>query len=91
MPAKYALRGFLRALSAEAKQTRVYAVAPGYMAGGLNAGIPGAVLSFLANKSGAGVAERDDVASLVVELCTRPNAYPSGSSITVPERVVSGL
>ena len=87
--AKYALRGFLRSLSEEVrlKNIRVYAVAPGFLPGGLNKGIPEAVLKFLGKKSGAGDAKIEDVVSVIEKICTEPSAYPQGSSITIPGKI----
>ena len=82
--AKYALRGFLRALfeEVERKGIRVYAAAPGYLAGGLNRDLPAAVLSMLAVKYEA--ASVEDTATAIVELCVDATKYPSGSSVLVP-------
>ena len=83
---KYALRGFLRTLSAEkmSQGIRVYAVAPGFMPGGLNKDLPEAVLKMLASKSGAGETIVEDVAAVIEKICTQPDAYAPGSSISVP-------
>lgn len=84
--AKYALRGFLRSLAAEvsAKGVRVYAVAPGFLPGGLNDGVSPAMIDFLATRSGIGTATVEEVAALVQKLCTEKDAYPPGSSISLP-------
>lgn len=88
---KYALRGFLRTIAQEEKRLRVYAVAPGYMPGGLNSKVPQTILSFLAQKSGAGQTSAEEVSELIVKLCTDTAAFPSGSSIVVPEMRASPL
>ncbi len=91
--AKYGLRGVLRSLASElrAHNVRVYAVAPGFIAGGLNDGVPPAVLDFLASKSGAGTTTAEEVAALVLKLCTVRDAYPTGSSITLSPAEASPL
>jgi len=91
--AKYALRGFLRTLAAEVKGIgiRVYAVAPGFMFGGLNQGIPDNVVSLLAQKSGAGVTSSGDVAKLIAQLCDTPSSFDNGVSITLPGKVTTSL
>jgi NAD(P)-dependent dehydrogenase (short-subunit alcohol dehydrogenase family) len=77
IPAKYALRGFLRVLATELKPQgiRVNAVAPGFMAGGLNRDLPEAIRDLKAKTT------REEVAATVVKLCTDITAYPSGTSI----------
>lgn len=91
--AKYGLRGFLRTLTSEVrtKGIRVYAVAPGFLSGGLNDGVPPAMIDFLASKSGAGTTTAEEVAALVHKLCTVPDAYPTGSSIAIPPVAVTSL
>ena len=93
IPAKYALRGFLRVLSSEVQSAgiRVYAVAPGFLPGGLNRDIPQKVVDFLTSKSDAGVASPDDIAEIIKEICINPEAIPSGSSISFPPRLISPL
>ncbi len=91
--AKYGLRGFLRTLAAEvrAKGIRVYAVAPGFLSGGLNDGVPPVMIDFLASKSGAGTTTAEEVAALVLKLCTVPEAYPTGFSIAIPPVAATSL
>jgi len=91
--AKYALRGFLRVFATEVKSLgiRVYAVAPGFMSGGLNHGIPENVISLLAQKSGAGMTSREDVAKLVAQLCGTSANFDTGISITLPGKKISPL
>ncbi len=80
LPAKYALRGVLRALSAELPQ-KVYAVAPGFLPGGLNADLPEAERLRLAQQFNSPTPQ--EVAALVVELCEGPFTIPTGSSVLV--------
>lgn len=84
--AKYALRGFLRSLAPEVNSQgiRVYAVAPGYLPGGLNRGIPEALITFLGKKSGAGDAKVEDVAEMVRQICIDESSFPTGTSISIP-------
>lgn len=91
--AKYGLRGFLRTFASEIRTRgiRVYAVAPGFLAGGLNEDVPPAMIDFLASKSGAGTTTREEVAALVLKLCTAPDAYPTGSSLTLSPLKTSPL
>jgi NAD(P)-dependent dehydrogenase (short-subunit alcohol dehydrogenase family) len=63
---------------------RVYAVAPGFLPGGLNKGLPDAIIKFLGKKSGAGDSTPEDVADVVLKICTEPAFYASGSSISIP-------
>lgn len=83
IPAKYALRGFLRVLAEEvrSKGIRVYAVAPGFLPGGLNKNVPAPVMELLAAKSGVGKNDIKEVAELVKKICTEPDAYASGLSV----------
>lgn len=85
IPAKYALHGFLRTLAAETKQNgiRVYAVAPGFLPGGLNKNMPAPVIDMFAAKTGVGTASLEDTAKLIGDLCTNADALPSGSSISI--------
>jgi 3-oxoacyl-[acyl-carrier protein] reductase len=90
LPAKYGLRGLLRALALEVgNRTRVYAVAPGYMPGGLNEGMPELVLELFAKKTGAGKTTREEVARCVAQLCTGELPIPGGSSIAISGGVSS--
>ena len=92
VPSKIALREYLRELAKSAAgNIRVYAVAPGFIAGGLNEGVPPKFLEMFAKKTGAGMATVSDVAKLVTTLCTLRDAFPPASSITVPEEEVSAL
>lgn len=90
IPAKYALHGFLRALAADTKGLgiRVYAVSPGFIAGGLNRNVPKPILELLAKKSGVGETSAAEVARVVQEICSNPDAYPPSSSISIPGKAV---
>lgn len=90
IPAKYALRGYLRALAADTKSLgiRVYAVSPGFIAGGLNQNVPKPILELLARKSGVGETSAEEVARVVTEICIHPDVYPPSSSISIPGKVV---
>lgn len=91
--AKYALRGFLRILANEtrSKGIRVYAVAPGFLPGGLNKDMPESVINLLAAKSGIGKTSAKDIADLIKKLCANEAGFPSGSSIALPSLTVSPL
>lgn len=93
LPAKYALRGFLRALAAETGESgiRVYAVSPGFLPGGLNSDLPQTVQEFLARKSDTNAESPKEIAELTVELCTNATQIPSGSTVAFPSRAVSSL
>ncbi len=91
VPAKYALQGFLRVLAHESSHIRVYAVAPGFMPGGLNRDVPEKVVAFLGSKKDSGFCTPEDVASVVARLCNEKAAYPSGSLISVPSNRVDQL
>ena len=83
--AKYGLRGFLRALSSDAlaQHIRVYAVAPGFLPGGLNRAASEAMIQFLATRSGIGTSTVEEVADLVQTLCDEKDAYIPRSSISL--------
>jgi len=93
LPAKQALRALLRTLSheLEAKKIRVYAVAPKFMPGGLNAKLPAPVQKLLSRQDNGSSLSADDVAKVVATICTDASAFPSGTSIAIPSRVVSPL
>ena len=93
IPAKYALRGFLRALSAETNESgiRVYAVAPGFLPGGLNNDLPQPVQDFLARKSGTDSESPKRIATLIRRLCVGETEFPPGSSIAFPSLIASPL
>ena len=89
---KKALRAFLRDLAREwsSKGLRVYAVAPGYLPGGLNKDVPKAVIEMLAKKTSKTHQTVEGVAKLVVRIADG-KAFPSGTSILVDGEVVSPL
>ncbi|KKW46325.1 MAG: Glucose 1-dehydrogenase 1 [Parcubacteria group bacterium GW2011_GWB1_57_6] len=93
IPAKYALRGFLRVLSAETKQLgiRVFAVSPSFLPGGLNDDLPQNVQDFLANKSGTDKQSTREIATLIKKLCLHEGGFLSGSSIAFPSLASSPL
>ena len=93
IPAKYALRGFLRVLSAETKEKglRVYAISPHFLPGGLNDDLPQPIQDFLAHKSGTSSGSSKEIATLVRMLCAGEEKFPSGSSISFPSRAANPL
>jgi len=69
--AKYALKGLLKEFAQTLKEDniRVYAVAPGFLAGGLNADLPPRLFEFLKEKAPNGqITEATDVAQAVASL-----------------------
>jgi len=91
IPAKYALRGVLRVLSQElSPKARVYAIAPGFLPGGLNGDLPSEVREFLSSKL-APTEALGDIARLAQELIEGLIPVPSGSSIAMPGREVEAL
>lgn len=90
--AKQALRSFLRLLSTELapKGVRVYAVAPGFLPGGLNRDMPQAVLDLLASKQDVD-ASPEYVAKLITDICSEPQQYPGGFSIAASSRTATPL
>jgi len=89
LSAKSALRGYLRELARSAGNIRVYAVAPGFIAGGLNEGIPVAFLEMFAKKTGAGMTTAEAVADIVKKICIDVAAYKPSSSIAIPGEVTA--
>ena len=91
LPAKRALRNFLRTLAqnTEEKKIRVYAVAPGAIAGGLSERVPQAVLEMLAKKTGVGMTTAEVVADIVKKICDDAEAYKPSSSIAIPGEVTA--
>ncbi len=88
---KMALRDYLHTLAVTREDLRVYAVAPGYMPGGLNEGVPQKVLDMMARKTGAGLTDATAVAKIVVALANARTAMPPGSIIRVPGENMSTL
>ncbi|MFA5942633.1 MAG: SDR family oxidoreductase [Candidatus Paceibacterota bacterium] len=90
--AKQALRSLLRLLSIELvpKHIRVYAVAPGFLPGGLNRDMPQAVLDLLASKQDVN-ASLEHAAKLIADLCSEPEQYPGGFSIAMPSQTATPL
>ena len=86
--AKRALRGFLGALSHEAKDIRVYAAAPGFLPGGLNSDLPKAMREMLADAEGSTV---EAAAEAIAAICAEPDRFPAGSTIRVPSGIASPL
>lgn len=94
IPAKYALRGLLRVLSGELRQkrTRVLAIAPGFMPGGLNSDMPLQVMELLKNKmSKEDMVYPEEVASLVVGAIRNVSKYPNGKSVSIPGYMLTDL
>jgi NAD(P)-dependent dehydrogenase (short-subunit alcohol dehydrogenase family) len=85
IPAKYAVQGMLATLREEvaASGVQVYAVAPGFMDGGLNRDVPKVFVDMLKAKSPGSVARREDVAAIVADLCAGKST-PAGLTISIP-------
>ncbi len=92
LPAKYALRGFLRALASapEAHALRVHAIAPGFLPGGLNSDLPPIVQRVIAHQSGT-LASCDALGELAYTIAADPNAYLPGTSIQFPSKIAQPL
>ena len=87
IPAKQTLRELLKDLSVElqSENIRVYAVAPGFLPGGLNNDLPKAAQAFFAKESG--VADPTNaVAGIIEDICVHPLLFPSGVSVSSPTR-----
>lgn len=93
LPAKYALRGFLRALSVDpaARVIRVYAVSPDFLPGGLNDDLPRIVKEVFSKDSNTTETSVLELGKMIVTLASRPSSVPSGSSIQFPSGDVSPL
>lgn len=91
--AKLALRGLLKTLSGELKNSaRVYDVAPAFMPGGLNNDLPAGVLEFIKTKSQPEDITQPEVVTEVI--CQLINDYASklsGRIITVPSHEITVL
>lgn len=86
VPAKMALQNMLALFKQEVAQynIRVYAVAPGFMAGGMNKHIPQAFVDIIKEKSPTKkLTERTDVAGVVSTLCSGEGEVPSDFPIYV--------
>lgn len=84
--AKFALKGLLSELREELKpfNVGVYAVAPGFMAGGLNKDLPGRLVEFMKEQlSGGKLTEPPDVASVVARLSLSPEQFPDSLTVVV--------
>ncbi len=84
-PAKYALQGVLVMLKHELAPSgvRVYSVAPGFMEGGMNSGIPQAFVEIIRQKSVSKVLlTRENLATSIVELC-QPSQITKETELTL--------
>ncbi|RJQ34478.1 SDR family oxidoreductase [Candidatus Parcubacteria bacterium] len=89
--AKSGLEGLLKTLSHEEKDWNVYAVAPGFMSGGLNRDLPEKVTTFLQSKMPDQVTTPEEVAAIILRLCNDSTSYPSGSLIRLPQETIVSL
>lgn len=85
IPAKSALRGLLAVLAKELlpSNIRVFAVAPGFIPGGINADLPEHVFKFIREKNISKLERPEDVAEAVSFLCSDKAASLSGLSLSV--------
>ncbi|MBP7134697.1 SDR family oxidoreductase [Patescibacteria group bacterium] len=92
LPAKYALRGFLRALSAapEARSLRVYALAPGFLPGGLNGDLPPIIQRVIAHQVGA-PSSTASLGELAYTMAANPDAFLPGTSVQYPSLIAQSL
>lgn len=90
VPAKYALLGILRVLSQECASARVYAIAPGFLPGGLNKDLPENVRAFLASKMTPPSA-LEDIADVAYELAEGGGDISPGSVVYMPQKDVERL
>jgi NAD(P)-dependent dehydrogenase (short-subunit alcohol dehydrogenase family) len=88
IPTKHALRGLLQALSREVPNMRIYAVAPGFLAGGLNRDLPKTVLDFMSQKNRS---ELGKAVKIISTMCANKDAYKSGTSTSVSSEKTSPL
>lgn len=92
VPAKYALQGILAMLKAELTQygVRVYSVAPGFMAGGMNNGLPKAFVDIVKDKSPTkSLATASLVAEKVSLLCSSGGAVNDTLTVLVAPEITS--
>src|SRR3989344_1208165 len=85
IPAKSALRGLLAVLAKELSLSniRVFAVAPGFIPGGINADLPEHVFKFIREKNISKLESPEDVAGAVSFLCSDKASSLSGLSLLV--------
>lgn len=92
VPAKYALRSFLKVLAHELKDTRVYAIAPAFMPGGLNNDISPLVKKFILEKSKPGhIADPREVAKAILDMIGDKAGNFKGTSVAIPGFKTSDL
>jgi NAD(P)-dependent dehydrogenase (short-subunit alcohol dehydrogenase family) len=93
LAAKHALRALLRTLSheLEVRKIRVNAVAPKFMPGGLNAGLPDGVKTLLSRQSDGSTLYADAVAEVVADICISPSTFPPSTSIAIPSKTIAPL
>jgi NAD(P)-dependent dehydrogenase (short-subunit alcohol dehydrogenase family) len=95
LASKEALRALLRSLSVELnhEDIRVYAVAPGFMPGGLNNDLPPGVQAILGRQKDGTPGSAHQVGEVVAQLCTNTDstAFPPGVSVALPSLRVTPL
>ena len=88
IPAKYAVQGMLTMLHNELAphMVRVYSIAPGFMAGGMNAEIPKAFVEMIKVKSATHtITDADLVAEKIIELCDPDTTLNDFTVLIAPE------
>lgn len=86
--AKYALQGMLLTLREElqASSVRVYSIAPGFMDGGMNGGMPKMLVDLVRSKSPTKeITNADEVASTIAKLCTDTTLNETSTFVLAPE------
>ena len=93
IPAKAGLRGFLRTLAQEIQSDnlRVNAIAPGFIPNGLNRDLPEAIRSFIAKKVDPENSTLRQIVETVSAICDNDPAFPTGTSILLPGKIVTSL
>ena len=94
LPAKYALRGILKVLTAECqkKSTRVYGVLPAFMPGGLNSDLPKSIIEFIQKKSeSSDITDPEKVARVIKDLVNNKITNADGKAITIPNMTMVDL
>ena len=92
LASKQAERALLRSLAAELEpHIRVYAVAPGFMPGGLNSDLPEGVRAILGRQRDGTPGSAKQVGEVVAELCIHREVFPAGVSISLPSLTVTPL